>query len=92
MTTGAKSIDVELTHDEFVCLLAGAQPDSRLMTRLKAASQRHKSFSSIYFWFTGTEVETHALLALATARAPGAVPRIRQGLRLARGRVDHGVP
>lgn len=86
MTTGAKGVDVELTHDEFVGLLAGARPDSRLMIRLKAASrrQRHKAFGSIYFWFTGTEAETHALLALATARAPGAVTRIRQGLRLAR--------
>jgi hypothetical protein len=86
MTTEPKTIDVELTHDEFVCLLAGARPDSRLMTRLKAASRlpRHKTFGSIYFWFTGTEAETHDLLALATARAPGAVPRIRQGLRLAR--------
>jgi hypothetical protein len=56
------------------------------MTRLEAASrlQRHKPFGSIYFWFTGTEAETHALLELATARAPGAVTRIRQGLRLAR--------
>ena len=86
MTTGPKTVDIELTHDEFVCLLAGARPDSSLMTRLKDASRlpRHKPFGSIYFWFTGTEAETHALLALATARAPGAVSRIRQQLRLAR--------
>jgi hypothetical protein len=56
------------------------------MTRLKAASrpQRHQTFGSIYFWFTGTEAEKHALLELATARAPGAVTRIRQGLRFPR--------
>ena len=85
MATEPKSVDVELTHDEFVGLVAGARPD-RPTTRLKAASrlQRHKTFGSIYFWFTGSEAETHALLELATARAPGAVPRIRQGLRLAR--------
>src|SRR5688572_3756979 len=92
MTTGPESVDVELTYDEFVGLLAGAQPDSRLMTRLLAVSrlQRRKPFGSIYFCFTGTEAETHALLQLATARVPSAVPRIRQGLLLARERARAG--
>jgi hypothetical protein len=86
MTTDARTVDVELPHDEFVSLLAGARPNSRLMTRLVAASrlQRHKPVGGVHFWFTGTEAETYALLNLAAARAPAAVPRIKQGLLLAR--------
>jgi hypothetical protein len=86
MTTDAGTVDVELPHDEFVSLLAGARPDSRLMNRLVAASrlQRHKPVGGVHFSFTGTEAETHALLNLAAARAPAPVPRIKQGLLLAR--------
>jgi hypothetical protein len=86
MTTDARTVDVELPHDEFVSLLAGARPNSRLMTRLVAASrlQRQKPLGGIHFWFTGTEAETYALLNLSAARAPAAVPRIKQGLLLAR--------
>jgi hypothetical protein len=90
MTTGPKTVDVELTQDQLVALLAAARPDSRLMTRLVAASrlQRQNPLGGIHFWFTGTEAETYALLDLAAARAPGAVARIKQGLLLARGEAE----
>ena len=37
-----------------------------------------------YFCFRGIEADAYALLDLALSRAPGAVPRIKQGLLLAR--------
>jgi hypothetical protein len=88
MTTGPKTVEVELTHNELVALLQGARPDSRLLTCLAAASrmQRVKPLGITYFWFSGTGAETYSLLHLAIARAPGAVPRIRQGLLSARAR------
>jgi hypothetical protein len=88
MTTGPKTVDVELTHDELVALLAAVRPDSELLTRLEAASrmQRVKPLGGIHFWFTGTEAEAYALLDFAAARAPTAVSRIKQGLLAARAR------
>jgi hypothetical protein len=84
MTTGAKTVDVELTQDELVALLEGVRP--RLMNRLRAASrlERQKPLRSTCFCFTGTEREAFALLELATTRAPSAVLRVKQGLRVAR--------
>ena len=46
--------------------------------------QRVKPLGITYFWFSGTEADVYTLLDLAISRAPGAVPRIKQGLLLAR--------
>jgi hypothetical protein len=80
MTTGPKTVDVELTH-ELVALRAAVRPDSELLTRLEAASrmQRVKPLGGIHFWFTGTEAEAYALLDLAAARAPTAVLESSRG-------------
>jgi len=85
VTTGAKAVDVELTPDELVALLAGVRPDSTLVPRLVEAGRvrRQHPLDGIRFWFTGTEAETYALLDLAATRAPSAVSRIKRGLLLA---------
>ena len=79
-------VTVELTEDELVTLLAWVAPESALLDRLNGAFRirhSHESDDRDYFWFTGTVVQAIALLELAIARAPAAVPRIRDAIRLA---------
>jgi hypothetical protein len=86
MMTGPKSVDVELTEEELVKLLAWVAPESRLLPRLKAVTrlERLQPVRKTFFSFIGTEDEARELLELATVRAPGAVPRIKEGLARAR--------
>jgi hypothetical protein len=86
VTTGGKTVDVELTEEELVKLLAWVAPESRLLPRLKAVTrlERLQPVRTTFFSFIGTEDEARELLELARVRAHGAVPRIKEGLRLVR--------
>jgi hypothetical protein len=86
MMTEPRTVDVELTEEEIVKLLAWVAPESRLLPRLKAVTrlERLQPVRKTFFSFIGTEGEALELLELARVRAPGAVPRIKEGLRLAR--------
>jgi hypothetical protein len=86
MTTGPKTVEVELTYTELAALIQGARPASALLACLEVASrtQRVTPLGITYFCFRGIEADAYALLDLAISRAPGAVPRIKQGLLLAR--------
>jgi hypothetical protein len=88
MTTGPKTVDVELTEEELVKLLAWVDPQSSLLPRLEAVTrlERLQPVRRTFFSFIGTEDEARELLELARVRAPGAVPGIQEGLRLARAR------
>jgi hypothetical protein len=88
VTTGGKTVDVELTEEELVKLLAWVLPESRLFPRLEAVIrlERLQPVRRTFFSFIGTEDEARELLELARVRAPGAVPRIKEGLRLVRPR------
>jgi hypothetical protein len=81
-------VEVNLTEDELVVLLAWAGPE--LLIRLMAALEleRGQRVRRTYFWFTGTEDEARELLALATARTPDVVPRVEEALRLARAKAE----
>ena len=86
MTTGPKTVEVELTYSELVALIPGARPGSALLACLEVANRalRVTPDGITYLLFRGIEADAYALLDLAMSRAPGAVPRIKQGLRLAR--------
>jgi hypothetical protein len=79
-------VEVNLTEDELVVLLAWAAPE--LLIRLLAALQgeRGRRVRRTYFSFTGTEDEARELLVLATARTPDVVPRVEAAIRLARAK------
>ena len=83
-------VELELTEEELVKLLAWVAPESRLLPRLEAVTrlERLQPVRRTFFSFVGTEDEARELLELATVRAPGAVPRIKEGLRLARGEAE----
>ena len=88
MTTGGKTVDVELTQEDLVKLLAWVDPKSSLLPCLEAATrlERLQPVRRTFFSFVGTEDDALDLLMLAATRAPMAVPRIKEGLRLARVR------
>jgi hypothetical protein len=88
MTTAGKTVDVELTQEELVKLLAWVDPGSSLLSRLEAVIrlERPQPLRGTFLSFVGTENEARELLDLARVRAPGAVPRINEGLRLAHAR------
>lgn len=88
MTTAGKTVDVELTQEELVKLLAWVDPESSLLPRLEAVIrlERPQPLRGTFLSFVGTENEVRQLLDLARVRAPGAVPRINEGLRLAHAR------
>jgi hypothetical protein len=86
MTTGPKTVEVELTCSDLLALIPGARPASALLACLEVAShtQRVTPDGITYFLFRGIEADAYALLDLAISRVPRAVPRIKQGLLLAR--------
>jgi hypothetical protein len=101
MTPAPIPVELELTEEEIVKLLAWAAPESRLLPRLEAVTKARAVYSRFFirlerlqpvrrtfFSFVGTEDEARELLELARVRAPGAVPRIKEGLRLARGKTE----